>query len=78
MLQAHPKDWRSKLKRLKSVDWSRRNSEVWEGRATVAGKVSKATAQVVLVTNVVKKALGLELTPEEQRAEDAHQGLKNG
>ena len=71
LLKAHPAKWRSKLKPLQSIDWSRGNARVWEGRAMIGGKVSKVTANVILTTNVVKQALGLTLSPEEDRVEAA-------
>ena len=37
----------------------------------IGGRVSKAGHNVLLTTNVVKRTLGLPLTPEEQRVEDA-------
>lgn len=72
LLLAHPEEWRRRLKALQGIDWSRRNSATWEGRAMVAGKVSKAGTQVTLVTNVIKRQLQLALTPDEQRVEDAY------
>jgi DNA sulfur modification protein DndB len=38
----------------------------------LGGRVSKAEMNVTLTTNLLKKHLGLSLTPEEQRVEDAH------
>jgi DNA sulfur modification protein DndB len=63
--------WKTRLLRLQEIDWSRRNKNLWEGRALVGGKVSKATTNVVLTTNVVKIQLGIDLTPEEQRVESS-------
>ncbi len=60
-----------RLKKLGKVDWSRSNAKLWEGRALVAGRVSKADNNLVLTTNIVKQALGLPLTPEEVLAETA-------
>lgn len=71
LLKAQPAKWRSKLKALQSIDWSRANARVWEGRAMIGGKVSKVTTNVILTTNVVKQALGLALSPEEERVEAA-------
>jgi DNA sulfur modification protein DndB len=64
--------WRPPLKRLGDIDWSRSNRD-WEGRAIVGGKVSKATTNVTLTTNVLRQHLGQAMTPEEQRVEDAYQ-----
>ena len=66
------------LRKLRSIDWSRSNSKQWEGRALVAGRVSKAGNNVVLTTNVVKRALGVPLTPEEDRVERAFRRGKRG
>ena len=71
LLKANPAKWKSKLKAIQSVDWSRANARVWEGRAMIGGKVSKVTTNVILTTNVVKQALGLALSPEEERVEAA-------
>lgn len=73
LLREQPKTWRKPLQRLGSLDWSRANSRLWEGRALVGGKVSKSTTNVTLTTNLIKRHLGLALTPEEQRVEDAYQ-----
>ncbi|WP_225071828.1 DNA sulfur modification protein DndB [Desulfuromonas sp. CSMB_57] len=73
LLQNHPKDWRKRLEGLQKIDWSRNNAMLWEGRAMIGGKVSKVTTNVVLTTNVVKQALFLPLTEEEQRVETAYQ-----
>ncbi|HEY8384219.1 MAG TPA: DNA sulfur modification protein DndB [Microvirga sp.] len=70
LLHHYSKGWRQKLKGLRKIDW-RRSSPVWEGRATVGGNVTKSFQNVVLTTNYVKRQLGVALTPEEQRHEDA-------
>ena len=66
------------LKKLRGIDWSRSNAKLWEGRALVAGRVSKAGNNVILTTNVVKRALELPLTPEEERVEAALKRGKRG
>ena len=71
LLIAHPKDWKKKLSALEKIDWSRANAKVWEGRALIGGKVSKVTTNVILTTNIIKKALSLPLEPEEQIIESA-------
>lgn len=62
--------WRRKLGPLKRLDWSRSNRELWEGRAIIAGRLSKSNMSILLAGNVVKRQLRLPLTPEEERAED--------
>ncbi len=72
LLKLHPKDWKKRLSALEKIDWSRTNAKVWEGRALIGGKVSKVTTNVILTTNVIKKALGAPLEEEEARTEKAH------
>ncbi|WP_193211145.1 DNA sulfur modification protein DndB [Luteolibacter marinus] len=72
LLKKHPKDWKKRLRQLASLDWSRRNAGVWEGRTMIGGRISKATTSVTLTTNLVKTTLGLKLDEDEQRVENAH------
>ena len=72
LLQAQPEEWRRTLQKLARLDWSRANTKLWEGRALVGGKVSKNTTNVTLTANLIKGHLGLRLTPDEQRIEDAY------
>ncbi len=71
LLLGNPSGWKTRLKALSRIDWSRKNAKVWEGRAMIGGKVSKVTTNVILTTNVIKRHLGIELNPEEQKVEDA-------
>lgn len=64
-------NWKTKLKKLINIDWTRSNAKLWEGRAMIGGRVSKSQHNVILTTNVIKNHLGLPLNPEEQRVEDA-------
>jgi DNA sulfur modification protein DndB len=61
--------WKDRLAALEQVDWSRRNSSVWEGRALVAGRVSKANNNVYLTANYLKRTLGLELSDDDKALE---------
>lgn len=63
-------DWSPVLEKLQSIDWHRSNAAAWEGRATVGGKVSKGASNVLLTAGYIRNALGLELPPDEQQAED--------
>jgi DNA sulfur modification protein DndB len=72
LLRAGGGGWKSRLKTLPKIDWSRKNARLWEGRAMIGGKISKVTTNIVLTTNVIKRQLGIELSAEEQRIEDAH------
>lgn len=67
-----PNSWGKAVKGLSDIDWSRANVELWEGRAMVGGRVSKSSNNVVLTTNVIRQHMGIELSPEEQRIEDAY------
>lgn len=69
LLADDPKGWKRKLKPLAKVDWSRSNTDVWEGRALVRGKVSKALTSVILSGNYLKTQVGLPLSAAEQQQE---------
>jgi DNA sulfur modification protein DndB len=73
LIEAEPTRWRSKLAKLKSIDWSRANSKTWEGRALVMGRVSKAQTNVTLTSNLIKNQLGVALTADEQELENAYE-----
>jgi len=74
LLKRHPKTWQKKLGRLKSLDWSRSNAELWEGRAMIGGRLSKSSSCVILSGNALKQHLGLSLTDEEQELEQQFNG----
>lgn len=76
LLEKRPKTWRRDLARLKSLDWSRSNARLWEGRAMVGGRLSKSTSSVVLTGNAVKRHLGLPLSEEEAQIERQSRGTK--
>jgi DNA sulfur modification protein DndB len=71
LLRVHPGRWKDKLKALAKIDWSRGNGRLWEGRALIGGRVSKVGNNVLLTSNVLKKALGLPLDEEESKVEKA-------
>ncbi|HWO43445.1 MAG TPA: DNA sulfur modification protein DndB [Candidatus Eisenbacteria bacterium] len=77
LIAAEPKRWKERLKALAKVDWSRSNTKLWEGRAMVGGRVSKAHNNVILTAAALKKALGLPLSPEEQRVETHFERREN-
>jgi DNA sulfur modification protein DndB len=62
----HPNDWVSRLSLLENIDWSRSNSKVWEGVATIGGVVSKARTNLVLTSNFIKSTLNLPLDNKDQ------------
>ena len=69
LLQLEPARWKARLKGLEKVDWSRSNADLWEGRATIGGRVSKTEANVMLTSNVLKDAMGVALSAQETKVE---------
>lgn len=67
-----PDRWRPTLAALSTLDWSRSNSRLWEGRAIIGGRVSKAASNVLLTTAAIRAHLNMPLPPDEQRTEDAY------
>jgi DNA sulfur modification protein DndB len=74
LIAADGKKWKDRLKRLSKLDWSRSNTKLWEGRAMVGGRVSKAHNNVILTAAALKQVLDLPLSPEEQRVESHFRG----
>lgn len=72
LISKHPNDWKERLQILKLIDWSRSNTEVWEGRAMLHGRINRARPQVTLTANYLKSVLGLSLKLEEQKIEDKY------
>lgn len=70
LLTQYRDDWKSRLDNLKNIDWSRSNTELWEGRTLLHGRLSKARTNVALTANVIRKALGVRLNPEDQSLEE--------
>jgi DNA sulfur modification protein DndB len=70
LIAQFPNNWKERIPRLRQVDWSRSNVNIWEGRAMLQGKISKATQQVVSTSIYLKQIYGLEIVPEEQLLED--------
>jgi DNA sulfur modification protein DndB len=69
LINTHEKDWQERLTGLRTIDWARDNHALWNGRAIVHGRINKGSQHVILTANVIKMALGLELTEHEQTAE---------
>lgn len=78
LVQKYPKQWTKKLAGLDNLDWRRANSKLWEGRALLGGQVSKGHQNIILTTNAIKNHLGIPLSPEERRLEDAFERGDNG
>ena len=57
------------LKGLETIDWNRK-AKIWRLRAVnTNGRILTNRNAVVLISNVIKKALGLPLSGEEEAAE---------
>lgn len=67
--KSHPKDWAKRLRTLRSVNWSRSNVQLWEGRGLVGGRVNKTGSSITLVANVLLDHMGIALTGESLRIE---------
>ncbi len=65
LLAAHPSEWRHYLSNLRSVDWRRSATQLWEGVAMEKGKISKAHRNVKLTAIKLKEFMGLELDENE-------------
>ena len=61
------------LNRLSEIDWRRSNAKMWEGRATIEGRLRKGRRNVTLTSNAIKRALGIELTEKERAIEEEFQ-----
>ena len=65
----------SLLRGLSTINWERSNHE-WEGRVMLGGRISKASGSVALASAYIKSRLGIALTPEETKMEQALRGKK--
>ena len=69
LMTHEPKGWKVKLQKLRNLDWARSSSEVWEGRALVGGRVSKAHINLLLTSSLLKQHVGVPLADSEQQIE---------
>jgi DNA sulfur modification protein DndB len=60
LLTTYPDTWQTYLPRFGSIDWSRTNTSLWEGRAMVRGKMSKAHDSIRLTADVIRQEIGLD------------------
>ena len=77
MLSTDKSGWKEKLKLLRKINWSRGNAALWEGRAMIGGRLSKASSNVVLTSVALKRTLKISLTPEEEKLEQARRRALN-
>jgi DNA sulfur modification protein DndB len=57
LITEQPKIWPEALLALGTIDWSRANTKLWEGRALVGGRVNRSRTSVLLTADVVHRAL---------------------
>jgi len=60
--------WKDRLLLLQKINFSRTN-KIWHGRVIINGRISKTYTSLVLLTNILKRQLGLELSITEERIE---------
>jgi DNA sulfur modification protein DndB len=77
LLSSFRRNWKAKLKKLSTLDWSRENAALWEGRAMNAGRLSKRNVNVTLTGNLVKQHLGLLLSSDEEKLEREFRKTRN-
>lgn len=76
--QTQPENLQTILSKLSNIDWSRKNTSTWEGRAMIGGRMSKNSQNITLTCNQIKTVLGLRLSPEEQDIENAFLAGRQG
>ena len=69
LVKSYPEAWSERLRVLEKVDWSKENTNLWEGRAMVRGKMSKTHDSVKLTAIAIKRMFGLELSKQDQALE---------
>jgi DNA sulfur modification protein DndB len=69
LLTAQPDTWQQTISKLADVDWRKSNPELANRCINQQGRISKATINIQLVSNYLKSALKLSLTPEERAVE---------
>ncbi len=52
-----PFTWREVLRGLQRIDWSRTNSNLWEGRALMGGRVNRSRTSILLTAELLSRWL---------------------
>ena len=71
LLAEKPEAWRKYLSNLKSLDWSRRNADLWEGRVMNGTRMNGQKRAVLLGANVLYQTVGLPLDERGHLAESS-------
>lgn len=69
LYEHHREHWKKFIIKLNEVDWSRENTELWDKRTMINGRIQKNNQTILLTSNQIKKQLELELTNKEERLE---------
>ena len=69
LLSEKPKTWPKHLSKLKSLDWSRRNIDLWGGRVMNGARMNGQKRAVLLGANVLCQTVGLPLDERGRHAE---------
>jgi len=56
MISADRKGWRTAMRALRHVDWSRSNNALWEGRALVNGRINRSRTSVLLTAELILRS----------------------
>ena len=78
LVSKYTDNWKVYLKKVRNLDWSRSNTKLWEGRALIGGRISKAQTNLTLTTSAIKNVLGLHLTEGELMVEKSFLGKHGG
>jgi DNA sulfur modification protein DndB len=62
LMTEQPKTWKTSLRALRTIDWSRSNTAMWEGRAMTHGRISKTSINVQLTAHLLMQILGVTVT----------------
>lgn len=72
LVEAKPDDWSSSLKSLSTINWSKRNADLWRNRVMGSRGMDGSIKSVHLAANVLLQSVGLPLNEKEQANEDAY------
>ena len=70
LLIQNPHDWQKSLNNIRNIDWARSSADIWEGRALIYGKLSKARANVALTANLIRQEIGVPLSADNLALEE--------
>tara|TARA_B110000014_G_scaffold30617_1_gene19148 strand:+ start:539 stop:1627 length:1089 start_codon:yes stop_codon:yes gene_type:complete len=68
IMKQFPKDWKTKIRGLKDVNWSRDNPQ-WEGRLLLNGRMLKNVIGIELAANTILQQCGIQLSDERLKYE---------